>query len=105
MGSPVKIIDLAKDIIRLSGFEPDKDIAIVFTGIRPGEKMFEEILTAEEGTEATQNKKIFVARLSELNPEELKNKIDQLEKAVNFLEKDKIISLLKTMVPHYNGSN
>ena len=105
MGSPVKIIDLAKDMIKLSGFEPDKDIAIVFTGIRPGEKMFEEILTAEEGTEATQNKKIFVARLSNLSPEELKNKINQLENAVNFLEKDKIISLLKTMVPHYNGSN
>jgi len=102
MGEPVKIVNLAKDMIRLSGLEPDKDIAVVFTGIRPGEKLFEEILTAEEGTEATQNKKIFMAKLSELNPEALKNKIKQLEDTVNFSEKDKVISLLKSIVPHYN---
>ena len=102
MGEPVKIVNLAKDMIRLSGLEPDKDIAVVFTGIRPGEKLFEEILTAEEGTEATQNKKIFMAKLSELNPEDLKNKIKQLEDTVNFSEKDKVISLLKSIVPHYN---
>ena len=62
MGEPVKIIDLASDLIRLSGFEPGTDIDIVFSGIRPGEKLFEELLTAEEGTEASRFKKIFVAR-------------------------------------------
>jgi len=62
MGQPVKIVDLAKDMIRLSGLEPDKDIKIKFTGIRPGEKLFEELLTAEEGAAATQHKRIFVAK-------------------------------------------
>jgi len=62
MGQPVKIVDLARDIIRLSGLEPDKDIKIKFTGIRPGEKLFEELLTAEEGAAATQHKRIFVAK-------------------------------------------
>lgn len=71
MGHPIKIWDLAKEMIRLSGFEPDKDIAIVFTGIRPGEKLFEEILTAEEGTIATQNQKIFIAKLSDIKLENL----------------------------------
>jgi FlaA1/EpsC-like NDP-sugar epimerase len=62
MGEPVRIIDLADDLIRLSGLEPGNDIDIVFTGIRPGEKLFEELLTAEEGTEASKYKKIFVAK-------------------------------------------
>jgi FlaA1/EpsC-like NDP-sugar epimerase len=62
MGEPVKIVDLARDLIRLSGFEPDVDIPIKFTGLRPGEKLFEELLTAAEGTSATQYRKIFVAQ-------------------------------------------
>ena len=62
MGEPVKILDLAKTLITLSGLEPGKDIEIVFTGIRPGEKLYEELLTAEEGINATTHKRIFVAR-------------------------------------------
>ncbi|HHY48121.1 MAG TPA: polysaccharide biosynthesis protein [Firmicutes bacterium] len=62
MGRPVRILDLAKDLIRLSGFEPDRDIKIEFTGIRPGEKLFEEPLTAEEGTVATRHERIFIAK-------------------------------------------
>ncbi len=62
MGQPVKIYDLAKNIIRLSGFEPEKDIEIVFTGLRPGEKLYEELLLAEEGLQATKNNKIYVAQ-------------------------------------------
>jgi len=104
MGNPIKIIDLARDMIKLSGFEPDKDIAIVFTGIRPGEKLFEEILTAEEGTEATQSEKIFIANLTKLNLEDLKEKIKQLEQVVNFSEKEKVIPLLKSIVPRYNNN-
>lgn len=62
MGKPVRILDLASDLIRLSGFVPGVDIKIEFTGIRPGEKLFEELLTAEEGTQATIHQRIFVAR-------------------------------------------
>ena len=62
MGKPVKIVDLAQDLIKLSGFEPGIDIEIVFTGIRPGEKIFEELLTAEEGAAATMHERIYVAK-------------------------------------------
>lgn len=62
MGEPIRILDLAENLIRLSGREPGREIPIVFTGLRPGEKMFEELLTAEEGTTATQHKRIFVAK-------------------------------------------
>ncbi|MBP2017882.1 FlaA1/EpsC-like NDP-sugar epimerase [Symbiobacterium terraclitae] len=61
MGEPVKIVDLARDLIRLSGYEPDVDIPIVFTGARPGEKLYEELLTTEEGTRATSHERIFIA--------------------------------------------
>ncbi len=66
MGEPVKIVDLAKDVIRLSGFEVGKDIEIVFSGVRPGEKLFEELLTAEEGTSSSKHSKIFVAKEASL---------------------------------------
>ncbi|MBS4030274.1 MAG: polysaccharide biosynthesis protein [Clostridiales bacterium] len=67
MGEPVKIMDLARDLIRLSGFEPEKDINISVTGIRPGEKLFEEVLTDEEGTKATKHERIFIAKATEQN--------------------------------------
>ncbi len=63
MGKPVRILDLARDVIRFYGLEPDVDVPIVFTGARPGEKLSEELLTAEEGTEATAYDRLFVARL------------------------------------------
>mgnify|MGYP000891913083 FL=1 len=62
MGEPVRITDLARDLVRLSGLDPDYDVEIVFTGIRPGEKIVEELLTAEEGTATTVHERIFVAR-------------------------------------------
>lgn len=101
MGEPVKILDLAKEMIRLSGLVLDKDIAIVFTGIRSGEKLFEEMLTAEEGTIATQNRKIFVAKLSETNSQTLKSGLDELALAVDKADQEKIINILKEIVPHY----
>jgi FlaA1/EpsC-like NDP-sugar epimerase len=62
MGDPVRIADLARDLILLSGLEPGRDVDVVFSGTRPGEKLFEELLTAEEGTEPSHHEKIFVAR-------------------------------------------
>jgi len=101
MGEPVKILDLAKEMIRLSGLELDKDIAIVFTGIRPGEKLFEEMLTAEEGTVATQNKKIFTARLSSVEPAILEGKINDLKALLSQGDAEKIIDTLKEFIPHF----
>lgn len=98
MGEPVKIVDLAREMIRLSGFEPDKDIPIVFTGVRPGEKMFENILTAEEGTVATKSKKIFQARLSEVNASVLEKHLEELRNTANTGVKEKIRESLKRIV-------
>jgi len=101
MGNLIKILDLAKEMIRLSGLEPDKDIPIVFTEPRPGEKLFEEILTAEEGTIATQNQKIFMAKLSGVNQEKFNLGLAELKKAVEKGEKETIIKTLKEIIPFY----
>ena len=102
MGTPVKILDLAREMIRLSGLEPDKDIPIVFTGKRPGEKLFEEILTAEEGTVTSSHEKIFIAKKTDnLDPEYIE-KVEILIKAArDNLGREKIITLLKNLVPTY----
>jgi FlaA1/EpsC-like NDP-sugar epimerase len=101
MGHMVKIVDLAKEMIRLSGFEPDKDIPIVFTGTRPGEKLYEEILTAEEGTAATHNKKIFKANLSRVDEKELEKSLDEIKRTALDGDKKEIIDRLKRIVPLY----
>jgi FlaA1/EpsC-like NDP-sugar epimerase len=103
MGKPVGILDLAKEMIRLSGFEPDKDIPIVITEPRPGEKFFEEILTAEEGTETTQHKKIFIAKLSKFDKEKLNLNLKKLEEIVEKGEKESIKNILKEIVPTYKN--
>lgn len=82
MGEPVRIVELARDLIRLSGFEPDSEIPIVFTGIRPGEKLFEELLTPEEGAEATRHERIFVAKPDVISSEELRDFLDAMRKTV-----------------------
>jgi len=104
MGKPIKILDLAKEMVKLSGLQLDKDITIVFTGMRPGEKLFEEMLTAEEGTIATQNQKIFMAKMSATNPEALEVVLKRLATAANENNKEKILDILKELVPHYKNS-
>ncbi len=101
MGEPIKILDLAKDMIRLSGFEPDKDIAITFIGVRPGEKLFEEMLTAEEGTIVTQGKKIFMAKMSQVHFDDLVNNIATLKKIIHEGNYQEIIPVLKQITPYY----
>ncbi len=86
MGEPVKILDLAKEMIKLSGFEVDKDIPIVFIGPRPGENLFEEILSAEEGTVVTRHQKIFQAKLSSFDEDKFKENLSELEKSVRGLD-------------------
>ena len=101
MGEPVKIEDMARDLITLSGFEPDKDIEIAYTGIRPGEKLYEELLTAEEGTTATKHKRIFVAKSTKINFQELSKLINQLERLSFSCRREEIIHILKLLVPTY----
>ena len=106
MGKPIKILDLAREIIKLSGFEPDKDIPIVFTKVRPGEKLFEEILTAEEGMISTQNNSIFMAKLSDIDERELNLNLEQLKKEAGSIKpsQDKIKNIFKNLVPSYKNS-
>lgn len=101
MGSPIKIVDLAKEMIRLSGYEPDKDIPIVFTGARPGEKFFEDILTAEEGTQATKSEKIFVARLFPVAENVIRQGLELLQKAVPMGNREEIVGALQSIIPNY----
>ena len=105
MGEPVRIVDLAREMIRLSGYEPDIDVPIVFTGPRPGEKFSEELLTAEEGTVATRHQKIFVAHLnSEASREDLREQLARLQEAAERHAGDEIIGLLKEVVSTYRPS-
>ncbi len=102
MGEPVRIVDLAREMIRLSGYEPDRDIPIVFIGPRPGEKFFEELLTAEEGTVATKHEKIFVARTSApSSPKQLWQQLRKLEKLAEQGAHGEIIQALQELVPTY----
>lgn len=102
MGEPVRIMDLAREMIRLSGYEPDRDIPIVFTGPRPGEKLFEELLTAEEGTVATQHDKIFVARTSaSLSSQLLHRQLQRLRRLAEQASREEIIQTLQEIVPTY----
>jgi len=100
MGKPVKILDIAKELIRFHGLEPDEDIPIVFTGIRPGEKLREEILTAEEGTEATRHRQIYVAKMSKrLSLEGLQRKLGNLAELIGQrAEGDKIKAMLAEII-------
>lgn len=105
MGKPIMILDLAKEMIRLSGLEPDKDIPIVFIGIRPGEKLFEEILTDEEATKATHHKKIFISKLSKVKEKELKSYLKDIENSINYFDKKKTVMILRKIVPTYKSKN
>jgi len=101
MGEPIRILDLAKEMIRLSGFEPDTDIPIMFTGLRRGEKLYEELLTAEEGLDSTCHKKISKARLN-LKNGELPEDLVKLKGLCEGGKNEEIISLIRDMIPTYN---
>lgn len=102
MGEPVKIVDMARDLIRLSGLEPDNDIKIEYTGMREGEKLYEELLTAEEGTSMTQFEKIMVAKKSGL-PNNFSQKLDDLVRIAEQGDKSAIKEMIQFLVPTYQG--
>ena len=104
MGEPVRILDLARNLIKLSGFEPDVDIKIEFTGLRPGEKLYEELLTAEEGLRATRNDKIFVARPGFSDYESLKKEIERLKDIV-LMNPDGLFEHIRGLVPTYRRAS
>jgi FlaA1/EpsC-like NDP-sugar epimerase len=103
MGKPVKITDLANQMIRLSGLIPDKDIKIEFTGLRPGEKLYEELLADVETTQPTHHPKIKIARVDQFNAPELLSKIETLLSGLYTLSKSDLILRCMELVPEYTS--
>lgn len=102
MGEQIKIVDLAKELISLSGLEIDKDITIKFVGLRPGEKLYEETLHDMEKDRATKHDKIFVTSPDVFDPGKLRRDIKDLEGLARIMAEDKIVEKLKKMIPSYS---
>ena len=103
MGKPVKIYELAESMVRLSGLEPGKDIQIIETGLRPGEKLYEELLTSSETLGKTENELIFTEVDSPISNEEISEKLGILKEAADSGDSDKAVAALKMCVPTYKS--
>ena len=104
MGEPIKVLDLAEELIRLSGFEVSEDIEIKIVGLRPGEKLFEELLTEEERSGVlgdSGHEKIFIAKVEEVDGEKLEKDIGELERLAKEMDAEGIVRKLQEMVPSY----
>ena len=105
MGEPMKILDLAKRMIKLSGFEVDRDIKIIYTGLRPGEKLYEELLSDDTKTLPTHNEKIMISKDPTMIYEEINYKVEQLVAVSQRPEKREVVRALKQIVPEYISNN
>ena len=101
MGEPVKIVDLANNLIRLSGFEPGVDIKIEYSGLRPGEKLYEELLMSEEGLTKTANSKIFIGKPVEFDTKKVMHNLEMLKKIVDNEDVELIDSVMRAFVTTY----
>ena len=105
MGKPVKILELARNMIRLAGYTPEKDIQIEFTGLRPGEKLYEELLNQKEITLPTSNEKIMVAKVREFDYDQVSAEVDQLIAISQQTKPFTTVKLMKQLVPEYKSNN
>ncbi|MBO4447285.1 MAG: polysaccharide biosynthesis protein [Bacteroidales bacterium] len=105
MGKPVKIVDLARKMIKLSGFEPDIDIKIVFTGLRPGEKLYEEVLSTVENSDSTSHYRIRIAKVRPCNLEYVVQKLDKLEACAEQGDVVATVKMMKEIVPEFKSMN
>jgi FlaA1/EpsC-like NDP-sugar epimerase len=105
MGEPVRIVDLARDLIDLSGFRVGEDIEIEYTGVRPGEKLFEELSTDSENADKTRHSKIFVGRVAESRPGDVEAHLARLEQAVAEGIPEAAVPALMAMVPEYEPTS
>jgi FlaA1/EpsC-like NDP-sugar epimerase len=105
MGKSVKITDLAKKMVQLSGLELGKDIQLVFTGLRPGEKLYEELLNNEENTIPTHHEKIMIAKVIEYDFEAVKQHITELIQLFDDQNNEAIVKKMKAIVPEYISNN
>jgi FlaA1/EpsC-like NDP-sugar epimerase len=104
MGEPVRIVDLADRMIRLMGYSPGKEVAIEFTGMRPGEKLYEELNAIEEETVPTAHPKIFVFKDSAMRSNDLLAKVDRLKAACADRHAMNALKILQSIVPDYTPS-
>jgi FlaA1/EpsC-like NDP-sugar epimerase len=104
MGEPVLIYDLACDLIRLSGYDPDKDIKIEFTGLRPGEKLFEEISLAEEDVVKTPNNKIYVCKPVEYDDDTISDLIKELDAKLCCGDEPGVFGCVSRLVPTFRNN-
>lgn len=102
MGAPIKITTLAENLIRMYGKTPYKDVPIIFTGLRPGEKLFEELLMDEEGLKSTANKKIYIGNQININADDMLNKLGALREAAEANDSQKTVELLSNLIPTFN---
>lgn len=105
MGQPVKVVDLARKMIKLAGLEPDLDIKIEFTGLRPGEKLFEEVLNEEENTTHTHHPKILIAKVRTYNFTEISHKVNEVINLFKGQDNYSLVAKLKDLVPEYISNN
>ncbi|MCK9203064.1 MAG: polysaccharide biosynthesis protein [Bacteroidales bacterium] len=105
MGKPVRILDLAKKMIQLSGFTPDKEIPIKFTGLRPGEKLYEELLNIEENSLPTYHPLIMIAKVREYQPDEVTREVTELIRMTPLKSNFDIVRKMKEIVPEYKSQN
>ena len=105
MGHPVKIFDLAKRMIKLSGLKPYTDIDIVETGLRPGEKLYEELLNDKEITDNTKHKRIMIGKVREYDYDEIAPNIDNLVGMAGNYKDEDIVGAMKDIIPEYISQN
>jgi FlaA1/EpsC-like NDP-sugar epimerase len=105
MGAPVRIIDLARKMIRLAGFIPDKDIEIKIIGLRPGEKLYEELLNDSSKNLPTHNEKIMIAQEEIMIYEEINESVKLLIETAKQKSNNAIVSKMKNIVPEYKSLN
>ena len=105
MGEPVRIADLARRMIELAGYKPDKDIEIKYTGLRPGEKLYEEVLSNSENTILTDHKKIMIAKARRYERESILPDFDELAGLAYSCQVIPTVKLMKHLVPEYKSLN
>ena len=105
MGEQIKIIDLAENMIALSGLKVGKDIEIKFIGLRPGEKLYEEILLDKEKDKITKHNKIYISQPENFNPANIRKDIRELEKLSKLMDEEKIVQKIKSMVPNFTSNS
>src|SRR5437868_13149586 len=103
-GKAVRVVDLARNLIRLSGLEPDRDIEVIYTGLRPGEKLFEELMLEGEGLKRTSHEKIRVLRGTEVNMGQVRLWLDELSALVAAKNVYGLVQMFQQIVPEYRPS-